>query len=45
MAAHLVQEAITARVNSDNTTAIVVSLNAGIDLSLERNANIGQIEA
>ena len=40
VARHLVLEAVQARVNSDNTTAIVVSLNAGIDSSLERNANM-----
>ena len=40
VARHLVLEAVTARVNSDNTTAIVVALNSGIDSSLERNANV-----
>ena len=40
VARHLVLEAVQARVNSDNTTVIVVSLNSGIDSSLERNANM-----
>ena len=31
VANHLVQEVINARINSDNTTVIVVCLNAGID--------------
>ena len=44
VARHLVSEAVKARVNSDNTTAIIVSLNSGIDVSLERNANIGSIQ-
>ena len=37
-------EAVKARVNSDNTTAIIVSLNSGIDVSLERNTNIGSLQ-
>ena len=37
-------EAVKARVNSDNTTAIIVSLNSGIDASLERNTNIGSLQ-
>ena len=37
-------EAVKARVNSDNTTAIIVSLNSGIDVSLERNSNIGSLQ-
>jgi len=36
-------EAVHARVNSDNTTAIIVALNSGIDSSLERNANLGSL--
>jgi len=36
----LVLEATRARVNSDNTTAIIISLNAGIDPALDRNQNI-----
>jgi serine/threonine protein phosphatase PrpC len=42
VASHLVLEAVKARVNSDNTTAICVGLNAGIDLGLERNASLEQ---
>ena len=37
MASFLVQEAVGARVNSDNTTAMIVSLNAGIDKNLTYN--------
>ena len=44
VARHIVLEAVKARVNSDNTTAIIVSLNSGIDASLERNANIGSLQ-
>ena len=44
VARHLVLEAVKARVNSDNTTAIIVSLNSGIDASLERNANVGSLQ-
>ena len=36
-------EAVKARVNSDNTTAIIVSLNSGLDASIERNANVGSL--
>ena len=36
-------EAVQARVNSDNTTAIIVALNSGIDSNLERNANLGSL--
>jgi len=43
VARHLVLEAVQARVNSDNTTAIIVSLNSGIDTSLERNKNLGSL--
>ena len=45
VARHLVLEAVQARVNSDNTTAIIVALNSGIDQSLERNANLGNMMA
>ena len=31
MARHLVAEAVGARVNSDNTTAVIVALNSGIE--------------
>lgn len=40
VARHLVVEATSARVNSDNTTAIIIALNAGIDPCLERNQDI-----
>ena len=43
VARHLVLEAVKARVNSDNTTAIIVALNSGIDTNLERNANLGSL--
>lgn len=33
MARYLVSESVGARVNSDNTTAVIVSLNAGVDAS------------
>ena len=33
MARYLVSESVGARVNSDNTTAVIVSLNAGVDVS------------
>ena len=35
MARHLVSEAVGARVNSDNTTAVIVSLNSGVDPVVE----------
>ena len=31
VARYLVSESVGARVNSDNTTAVIVSLNAGVD--------------
>lgn len=33
VARYLVSESVGARVNSDNTTAVIVSLNAGVDSS------------
>ena len=35
MARYLVSESVGARVNSDNTTAVIVSLNAGVDASAD----------
>ena len=35
VANHLVSEAVSARVNSDNTTVIIVCLNAGIEQPME----------
>ena len=35
MARYLVSESVGARVNSDNTTAVIVALNSGIDVSAE----------
>ena len=35
VARYLVSESVGARVNSDNTTAVIVSLNAGVDASVD----------
>lgn len=49
MARYLIGESVGARVNSDNTTAVIVALNSGIEnlhgASLQPGPEVGQPQA